>query len=147
MNNREVALEIIEMMNQEKKFMLTDEHIMLKGEKAILCFLNNASGDVTAGELSKELGVSTARIAAALNVLEQKGLITRKSDAIDKRKVYVQLTAPGQQSFLESQEAIVKLLTKVVDELGKEKIKEHIMIIAKIKRIIEKEHVKKEDAC
>lgn len=142
MKNREVAIEIIDTMWCEKAFPLNDDAMSIKGERAILFNLSRAPSDITAGELANRLGVSTARIASALNSLELKKQIIRKPDPQDKRKVYVALTSIGQVEVAKEKERFISVVEKLITEFGEEKIKEHIMLISRIKRIMEQEHLK-----
>jgi len=142
MKNRAAAIKIMDLMHQEKGFLLTDEAMMIKGEKAILHYLSHHQEEVIAGDLSKALDVSTARIAAVLNRLEQKNYIVRNIDDIDKRKVYVSLTKTGKEYLLASREQVIKLMAKLIEEVGEAKIYEHIMLHSRIKRIMKQEQIK-----
>lgn len=52
----------------------------------------------TAGDLAREMKVSTARIAALLNKMEKKGLIISTPSSEDARKVNVEITSLGSES-------------------------------------------------
>ena len=67
----------------------------LHGGFFVLHYIMLQGGDVLPGEISQEMGVSSARVAAALNGLEGKGLITRRIDQNDRRKILVGLTREG----------------------------------------------------
>ena len=47
------------------------------GIGAVLRYLNEAEGDVTAGNISKYLHVSTARVAVLLKKMAVQGLVTK----------------------------------------------------------------------
>ena len=51
--------------------------------------------------LSRSMGVSSARIAALLKHLEQKGWIRRCADELDERRVNVSLTEAGRELISE----------------------------------------------
>ena len=146
MDSRADAIEIIEMVQREKWFVPSEEsNFGLKGSKALLNYLYNKEGKVIAGDLAVALGVSTARIATTLNLLEQKGLIVRKTDEFDKRKVYVEITEIGNKSISEHREKIIGYLAVIISKIGKEKLIEHIMLLSEIKKIIEDEQRKREE--
>ena len=67
----------------------------MHGEKFILFFLSAHESSVIPSDISKEMGISSARIAAALNSLEEKGFITRRIDTDDRRRILVDLTKCG----------------------------------------------------
>ena len=68
-----------------------------KGEWFVLNYLMGHAGLVHPKDLSKGLVVSTARIAALLNHMEEQGLVTRNADPEDNRKILVYLTDAGVQ--------------------------------------------------
>jgi DNA-binding MarR family transcriptional regulator len=49
--------------------------------------------------LADQLGLSRGALSARLSPLEEDGLITRSTDARDRRKVHVRLTARGKRAF------------------------------------------------
>src|SRR5574344_72244 len=67
----------------------------IKGENAIIGVLTYNINGLTPGELKDKLGVTSARIAGALNYLETKEYISRLTDENDKRRVIVKLTPKG----------------------------------------------------
>lgn len=67
----------------------------VRGEMAVLRLLGHNEAGMNAGALAHDLNMTTSRIAAVLNSLEKKELITRTSDAVDRRRVTVHLTAKG----------------------------------------------------
>jgi MarR family transcriptional regulator, organic hydroperoxide resistance regulator len=63
-------------------------------------FLNEA-GEATAGQLAKVTGLTTGAMTAAIDRLESAGLVTRKVDPHDRRKVIVKaIKMPTQLSGL-----------------------------------------------
>lgn len=65
------------------------------GEYLALSFLAGRGGAAHPKELSGFMCVSSARIAALLRHLEEKGWVRRKPDRTDERKVVVRLTKVG----------------------------------------------------
>lgn len=54
-------------------------------------------GQVTAGELAKEVGLTTGAVTAMVDRLETAGLLQRTRDQQDRRKVLIQLTPDAKQ--------------------------------------------------
>lgn len=54
-------------------------------------------GQITAGELAKEVGLTTGAVTAMVDRLETAGLVQRTRDAQDRRKVLIQLTPDAKQ--------------------------------------------------
>jgi DNA-binding MarR family transcriptional regulator len=52
------------------------------------------SGQMTAGELAKATGLTTASITGVIDRLEQAGFVRRERDAVDRRRVVITLNTP-----------------------------------------------------
>lgn len=52
------------------------------------------SGQLTAGELAKATGLTTASITGVIDRLEQAGFVHRERDAVDRRRVVINLNVP-----------------------------------------------------
>lgn len=70
------------------------------------------SGHLTAGELANRVSLSQGTITDILNRLEQRGLVARMKDKLDRRRVFVQATNTGLALLAQSppllQESFVK---------------------------------------
>jgi DNA-binding MarR family transcriptional regulator len=62
-------------------------HRHVKGEGFVLHCLMHHSGMALPSEISSEMDVSSARVAAILNQLEQKKYVRREIDAADRRNI------------------------------------------------------------
>lgn len=101
------------------------------GELAILFYLNKIQNGATAGDICNYMQVTTGRIASALNSLEKKKYIQRKSHDEDKRKVVVYITDSGREYIIEHYENGITLTQSVLDNLGEDDAKELIRLIKK----------------
>ena len=88
------------------------------------------------GELSADLSLSSARVAATLRQLEEKGLVSREMSHVDRRKIHVYLTAEGRRYIEKRFEHVVHSTERLVDFLGQEDARELVRIL---RRISEKE--------
>ena len=66
-----------------------------KGIAAVLGYLYETSETVTAGQISKVMNVSTARVAVLLKKMENKGLIIKETGTNDARTTVVRLSELG----------------------------------------------------
>ncbi len=66
-----------------------------RGIYVLLRLIHESQTGLTAGELAKKAGVSTARIASALNAMERRKYVIRQKARSDARKVIVSLTEEG----------------------------------------------------
>ena|SRR5215472_1060144 len=51
-------------------------------------------GEMTAGELARATGLTTASITGVVDRLEQAGFVRRERDAVDRRRVVIHLSVP-----------------------------------------------------
>ena len=67
----------------------------MQGEPFALLYILKSGRIVLPSEISQKMNISTARVAAMLNNLENKGYITRTTDSGDRRRTLVDLTPAG----------------------------------------------------
>ncbi len=103
----------------------------------VLGYLCASGREVTAGEISDYMNVSTARVAVLLKKMSDKDLIRRRSDPSDKRKVMVSITAKGMQAFDEKKKEILLYAGAIVDHFGKEKVEDFIESCRSIREIVD----------
>lgn len=101
------------------------------GEMAILYYLNKIQNGASAGDICSYMNVTTGRIASALNSLEKKNYIQRKSHNEDKRKVIVYITESGRKYIISHYENGLTLSQGMLDVLGEEDAKELIRLMRK----------------
>jgi len=128
-----LAQEFMELMNQMRK-RKTQKHLndSMQGEHFILFYVSHHQGDSIPSEISNEMGISTARIAAALNNLESKGMITRTIDVTDRRRILIKLTDAGQKHVEEHYKMIMGITTKMLKYLGEDDAKELVRIMKRL---------------
>ena len=105
---------------------------MHRGMPVILHYLMRYEDGVQPIEISEALGISTARVAAALNNLEKKGLIVRDKDPADKRRTLVCLTQTGRDTEKKLGRFVKGSLTEVLESLGEEDATEFVRIVERI---------------
>ncbi|MGN0819325.1 MAG: MarR family winged helix-turn-helix transcriptional regulator [Christensenellaceae bacterium] len=103
-----------------------------KGMFVILRILQESQTSVVAGELAKRMNVSTARIARALNTLENKKYIRREMDDKDARKVIIRLTELGEQALEERKRIIKNMLEPMLENLTKQEINTFFSLLKKL---------------
>ncbi len=111
-----------------------------QGEIAILVYLNLVCDGITSGDISKFLKITTGRVATALNSLEKKQWIERRSDESDKRKVLVYITDAGREVATEKHEAAMAEVVKVLRALGDDDAAELVRIVKRIIAITDAAH-------
>ncbi len=106
----------------------------LRGETFALQYIAMREGPVLPGEISNEMGISSARIAAALNSLERKGLITRRIDSNDRRRILVELTSEGISQAEAQSHELLKNITRMLSSLSEEDAREYVRITSLLAR-------------
>lgn len=110
----------------------------LHGEMFILNYLVNRAEDVLPGELSAAMNTSTARVAMALKSLEAKGLIRRRVDEEDRRKILVSITDLGRELVLSERQEMHDKMVEILRELGEADALEYLRIVGRITEISKK---------
>lgn len=108
---------------------------IIHGEMFALQMIALHDNDITPGDISKAAGTSPARIAAELNNLEHKGLITREIDPVNRRRILICLTAEGKKIADEHRCDVINAATLLLKQLGKKDAKEYVRIIGKLGEI------------
>ncbi|NLT15597.1 MAG: winged helix-turn-helix transcriptional regulator [Clostridiales bacterium] len=107
----------------------------LHGEMFILNYLVNQNEDALPSELAAAMNTSTARVAMALKSLEMKGLIQRRNDRDDRRKVIVSITNEGSRVVLNEREEMRDRMAMILRELGEKDVREYVRIVDRITEI------------
>lgn len=128
-----LAKEFMSIMNQ-LRMRGTQKRISesMHGEIFVLNYINQHGGNVIPSEISNEVGISTARVAATLNSLENKGWITRMIDVNDRRRILVDMTPEGKEQVEQHFKIIMNTTAKMLEYLGEDDAKEYIRIMRKL---------------
>ena len=110
-----------------------------RGEMAVLRLLARENRQLLAGEISRGLGMTTSRIAAVLNSLEKKGMITRCADPGDRRRVVVGLTARGEDFHLARRKEAERDFTHLLERLGEDDARQFVHLLGRVFAILAEE--------
>ncbi|MDR0880573.1 MAG: MarR family transcriptional regulator [Clostridioides sp.] len=110
-----------------------------KGETFVLRTLIENDGCATPTFLASKLGASTARIAALLKTLMEKGLVTHSIDKIDKRKKIITITPLGEMIAKERLSSITVNIAESFEKMGEEDSMNFIELLKKYIQISEGE--------
>ena len=104
----------------------------LHGEAFTMLYIYKEGGNVLPSDISNEMNISSARVAFMLNNLENKGLISRKIDSNDRRKILVTLTTEGLAYAQIHNDNVTNHTIKMLTLLGEHDAKELVRIIGKL---------------
>jgi DNA-binding MarR family transcriptional regulator len=110
-----------------------------KGELFILNYLTQCGETALPSEISEKSGSSTARIANALGVLEQKGLITRDMDKKDRRKIIVSITEKGKELIQNERDRLVNSELRIFRAMGEKDAAEFVRLQKRYLDLTERE--------
>lgn len=102
-----------------------------KGEMHLLITLMDLGGDTSVGDLTKNLPVSSARVAAILNLSEEKGYVRRENVPGDRRKTRVVLTDVGRDMLLKERTKAIRQMAEYLEFLGEEDANSLLRILDK----------------
>lgn len=139
MDYEEMAVELLKLRAEQLKSVVWRQTAKLtQGELLALYYLQEHDGGVYPRELSDELSVSTARIAAMLRDMEEKGWIVRREAPSDNRHILVSLTDEGRGEMRRRREQTLTSLSDALKALGPEDSAELIRILKRMNEICSK---------
>jgi DNA-binding MarR family transcriptional regulator len=124
-----IALEKIVYANRENLVEKMWRHG--KGELFILKYLNDAADAVNPSDISSAMHTTTARVSAALGVLEKKEQIYREIDKSNRRNILVSITEKGRKRVDVDSAALRKQLTYVLSEMGEDDAAIFVRLLAR----------------
>lgn len=108
-----------------------------RGFGCVLDYLEQAEGEVTAGDLAKKMEVSPARIAILLKKMEESGFISRYTSSKDARRVIVQITPAGVAFVEDMKERTLNKVELLLNQVSKEDLNTYVKISRKIREAME----------
>lgn len=106
------------------------------GEMSILTYLGYRENGACPGDLCEMLGMTTPRISAIIAGLQKKGLVSRVTDAGDRRKIHIYISDEGRTLVESKKEALTGDISHILSLLGEDDAKQYVRIIGKINRIM-----------
>jgi len=129
MEEHDLAIELLENMQKLDRAKLhrsiTDS---LHGGDFMLLYIARHHGMALPSEISHEVGISTARVAVALNNMEKKELLTREIDIQDRRRIIVKLTDKGKEVVKTKQAELKKSMSMLLSTLSEDDAKEYVRL-------------------
>ena len=110
----------------------------MRGEQFALQYIYQQKKQVLPSEICQYMHISSARVAATLNSLEKKGLITRQIDKNDRRRILVKLTPQGKEAAQSHQQQVLEKTSKMLKTLGEHDAQEFIRILEILARTMAK---------
>ncbi len=126
---QEYMATIYQMRQQNSQKQINDT---MYGENFVLFFINEHPDKVIPSDISHALGITSARVAAALKSLERKDLIVRKIDPDDRRRILIEITKQGQEQVRQQRQQITDMTVNMLQYLGEDDAGELVRIMKKL---------------
>lgn len=104
----------------------------LKGENVLLARLFEAGGKSTPGALAELLDITASRVTAIIHALENKEMVSRVSNGVDRRKVTVEITEKGKKAVEGLRNEALHRSQAIMDKIGESDTHEFLRIMNKI---------------
>lgn len=103
------------------------------GQVPLLLNLRDAAG-CTQAELSRRLHIKAPTVTVMLDKMERLGLVERRQDPADKRKLRIYLTGDGQRLTAQAHEIVQDLSDALMKGVEKEELEAVQGVIGKMKQ-------------
>lgn len=144
MDRKEAAKEILRTVtNLYSKKPTLEVQNSSRGETMLLHLVSLHPEGITPGQLRDLMEVSSARIAAILGALESKGMLERRMDEKDRRRIQVFLTPVGTQRARQDGACVLSHVEHCLSVLDDEEIAGCIRVLHKLEVL----HSEKEVLC
>lgn len=90
-------------------------------------------------QLGPRMGMEPTSLSRTLKTMEVEGLIYRRVDAVDKRKVLIFLTEKGLEKRKISKKVVLDFNDKLLGKIPKNKLKTYFEVMVKIDQIADEE--------
>lgn len=94
---------------------------------------------LTAGDLARLLHLDPGTISTSLNRLEERGLLSRKRDALDKRRAHLNLTARGKALDVPSEGTVESAVEKLLAVATQREVKTVMKFLTDLSEKLEEE--------
>lgn len=133
MVSEDLTIRFLEQLSSTGQLIMDRRLIKIsQGDSFVLNYLYTHNCKAYPKEISNAMAVSTARIAKILGDLDSQGMISRKCDDKDNRKVIIVLTPKGVEKVAGLRKNAIKKLEVVLSALDEEEIEEFMRIRKKL---------------
>ena len=101
-----------------------------------LAVLDGAGEPLSPTEIARRLIVTTASVTSLLDTLERRGLVERRADPADRRRLLVAITPPAQDLVRQYVPEVVALQGAVMNGISEEDRQQLIAILTRIREAI-----------
>jgi DNA-binding MarR family transcriptional regulator len=112
---------------------LTTEHDFSQAEGYVLISIKKGGIPVT--KIAPLMGIEPTSLSRLLKTMEDKGLVYREKDDVDRRVVRLFLTKKGLELKKISRDMVVDYNKSIYDEIGNEEMEQFLETMTKIRNL------------
>lgn len=101
----------------------------------------NSEEGTPAMKIGPLMGLEPRSLTRLLKSMEEKGLIYREADKVDKRSVRIYLTKEGKKNKEKSRETVLRFNEAVREEIPSDKLDVFFEVLQEINRMIDKNNI------
>lgn len=101
----------------------------------------NAEEGTPAMKIGPLMGLEPRSLTRLLKSMEEKGLIFREADKVDKRSVRIYLTKEGKKNKEKSRETVLRFNEAIREEIPNDKLNVFFEVLQEINRMIDKNNI------
>ncbi len=147
--NSDINFEIDEKFRRMRQLMMQMpiDNGISHGEFGLMNIIyDNGSDDgITVSQIASALEVTPPAVSRTLKSLDERGLIERRINALNRRSTIVRLTEQGIGILNSAHEGMLKMVAEINRKMGEERVKEFNLLFGEILEIMSDYVNKKED--
>lgn len=147
--NSDINFEIDEKFRRMRQIMMQMpiDNGISHGEFGLMNIIyDNGSDDgITVSQIASALEVTPPAVSRTLKSLDERGLIERRINALNRRSTIVRLTEQGIGILNSAHEGMLKMVAEINRKMGEERVKEFNLLFGEILEIMSDYVNKKED--
>jgi DNA-binding MarR family transcriptional regulator len=109
-------------------------HELSTAGRQALAILDGAGEPLSPTTIAERLIVTTASVTSLLDTLERRGLVERRPDVVDRRRVLVELTDSGRELVDRVLPDVVALQTAVLAGMSNPQRRQLVALLGKVER-------------
>lgn len=94
---------------------------------------------MTAKELAEAMDVHKSAVTTKIARLEERQLVTREADSMDRRSFNITLTADGKEVLAESRQAVIDFIRPYFEQLDEQELESFLKVYEKLSAMLDKE--------
>ncbi len=92
-------------------------------------------GELESHQLAELACILKPSMSGVLKRLERDGVVARRKSPEDQRRVFISLTAKGQQAFLAMSEEMGRNYDRILGQFGEDKLQQLMQLLDEMKKI------------